>query len=267
MNLRVYISALSALFVLTLGVPAFAQVETESIEYVVGGTTLKGYIAYDKSLEGKRPGVMVVHEWWGLNDYAKQRARDLAELGYVALAVDMYGEGQVAEDRAAAAKLAGEVRGDKQLMRQRARAGLDTLKQHPRVDADRVAAIGYCFGGTTVLELAYSGAKLAGVVSFHGGITVPTEEEAEQIEAAVLVLHGADDPMVPAENIAAFQERMAAGDVDWQFVSYGGAVHTFTNPAAGDDKSTGSAYHEAAAKRSWQHMKLFFDEVFAAKKS
>ncbi len=239
-----------------------AKVVTEEVTYQAGGVTLKGYFAYDDAVTGQRPGVMVVHEWWGLNEYPRRRARQLAELGYVALAIDMYGEGRVAQSREEAGRLAGQVRGDRELMRQRARAGLDVLKNHRLVDANRVAAIGYCFGGTTVLELAYSGADLAGVVSFHGGITAPTPEEAKNIKAAVLVLHGADDPFVPKEAIDTFMQRMAEAQVDWQFIAYGGAVHTFTNPEAGNNKANGAAYDEAADKRSWEHMKVFFHEIF-----
>ncbi len=238
-----------------------AKVVTEELTFAVGDTTLHAYIAYDDAQTGERPGVMVVHEWWGLNDYAKRRARQLAELGYVAMAVDMYGDGKVAQSRQEAGELAGQVRGNTTLMRERAQAGLAVLKNHKLVDAKRVVAMGYCFGGTVVLELAYSGADLAGVVSFHGGITAPTPEEAKNIKARVLVLHGAEDPFVSPESIHTFIERMTEGEVDWQFIAYGGAVHTFTNPEAGNNKASGAAYNEAADKRSWEHMKTFFAEI------
>lgn len=240
-----------------------AAIVTQPVEYRQGDAVLEGYLAYDDAQPGKRPGVLVVHEWWGLNDYAKQRAQQLAGMGYVALAADMYGKGKVTQDPKQAAQWAGEVRGNQALLRARAQAGFDALLKQANVDPQRVAAIGFCFGGTTVLELAYSGAVLAGIVSFHGGITVPQAGEQGQIKAKILVLHGADDPTVKPDTITAFQAAMREGGVDWQMVYYGGAVHTFTNPAAGNDKSRGSAYDEKAAARSWKHMQDFFAEIFA----
>jgi dienelactone hydrolase len=239
-----------------------AKVVTQPVEYTQSGKILEGYLAYDDAIAGKRPGVLVVHEWWGLNDYAKMRADQLAQMGYVAFAVDMYGKGIVATTPQEAGKLAGEVRGNRALMRERVAAGLQVLQQQELVDSARVAAIGFCFGGTTVLELAYAGANIAGIVSFHGGITVPDATDSPGIKARVLVLHGADDPSVKPETISAFQEAMRTGGIDWQMMYYGGAVHAFTNPASGNDKSRGAAYDEKAAKRSWQHMQDFFAEIF-----
>ncbi|MGA8571747.1 MAG: dienelactone hydrolase family protein [Desulfobaccales bacterium] len=244
-----------------------AAMVTKTVEYRYDGTVFKGYLAYDDTTRGRRPGVLVVHEWWGLNDFARQKAEQLASLGYVALAADMYGQGLVARDPQEAAKLAGELRGNPALLQARAQAALKALAQTPEVDPRRLGAIGFCFGGTTVLELAYTGAEgLKGVVSFHGGLLAPTPVELKAIKAAILVLHGADDPHVSGESIAAFQEAMRKGGIDWQMVYFGGAVHAFTNPAAGSNKASGVAYDARAARRSWQYMRDFFKEIFAPKK-
>ncbi len=240
---------------------AYAKIIARPVEYKHGEAVLEGYLAYDDAIDGKRPGVLVVHEWWGLNDYVKKRSEQLAGLGYIAFALDMYGKGVSTRDRKEAARLAGQFRG-KPLMRHRAQAGLNVLAGNERVDPNRIAAIGYCFGGTTVLELAYSGADLVGIVSFHGGLTMPKPQDMKNIKAKVLVLHGAEDPVAPTEKAVAFQESMRRAGVDWQMIYYGGAVHAFTNPGAGNDKTSGSAYDEKAAKRSWQHMEMFFDEIF-----
>ncbi|MBD3307685.1 dienelactone hydrolase family protein [candidate division KSB3 bacterium] len=252
---------LTILLVGTFAVTAQAAVVMQPVEYTHGDTVLEGYLAYDDAIEGPRPGVLVVHEWWGLNDYTKMRTEMLADMGYVAFAVDMYGKGQATKDPQMAAKWAGHVRTN-QLMRDRAKVGLDVLLQHDQVDPERVAAIGFCFGGTTVLELAYSGLDVEGVVSFHGGLTSPKPEDMDSIKAKFLVLHGANDPHVKPEAIDAFQAAMKEVEADWQMIFYGGAVHSFSNPEAGDDPSTGAAYNEKAAKRSWKHMQVFFEEIF-----
>lgn len=241
--------------------PLHAEVKTTLVEYKHGDTVLEGLLAWDDALPGKRPGVLVVHEWWGRNDYIRSRAEKLAALGYVAFALDMYGKGVVAKDPKEAGALAGKIRGDGALMRERAAAGLDVLRKDERVDAKKIAAIGYCFGGTVALELARSGADLAGVVSFHGGLGTKAPAEKGKVKAKVLVLHGADDPHVPVADVTAFEEEMRAAGVDWQVVSYGGAVHAFTNPAAGNDPSKGAAYNESADRRSWEAMQAFFGEV------
>ena len=238
-----------------------AEVRTTAVEYKHGDTVLEGLLAWDDALPGKRPGVLVVHEWWGRNDYINSRAEKLAALGYVAFALDMYGKGVVAKDPKEAGALAGKIRGDGALMRERATAGLEVLRRDERVDPTKIAAIGYCFGGTVALELARSGAELAGVVSFHGGLATKAPAEKGKVKAKVLVLHGADDPHVPVADVTAFEEEMRAAGVDWQVVSYGGAVHAFTNPAAGSDPSKGAAYNEAADRRSWEAMQAFFREV------
>lgn len=250
---------------LALLIPALAQaaIETKAVEYRQGDTRLVGYLAYPKDVKGSQPGILVVHEWLGLNDYAKRRAEQLAELGYVALAADIYGDGKIAANREEAGKLAGSYKNDRPLLRARVAAGLTTLKAQPGVAAGKVAAIGYCFGGTTVLELARSGADVAGVVSFHGGLDTPTPQDAKNIRAKVLALHGADDPYVPADQVAAFENEMRQAGVDWQLIAYGGSVHGFTNPANGTDNSKGAAYNAAADARSWVAMRQFFDELFA----
>jgi dienelactone hydrolase len=269
MNLRdkglLLMSGLALLVVLTQAAAVQAKLVTKTVAYQQDGTVCKGFLTYDDALKGKRPGVLVVPEWWGLNDFARQKAEKLAGLGYVALAADIYGNGAVTKDPKEAGKLAGELRGNKPLLRARALAALKTLTAIPQVDAQRLAAIGFCFGGTTVLELAYAGADLKGVVSFHGGLTAPQPEELKGIKAAVLVLHGADDPHVKAEDIAAFQQAMRQGGVDWQMVYFGDAVHAYMNPAAGSDKTKGVAYNARAARRSWQYMQDFFKEIFAVK--
>lgn len=253
---------LSIIAVLLLSAYAHAEVKTEAIEYKHGDVLLEGYLAYDDSIKGKRPGVLVVHEWYGLNDYAKRRADQLAMLGYVAFAIDMYGKGIRAKNRDEAAKLAGTYRSDRRLMRTRAQAGLDVLMRYELTDTKKTAAIGYCFGGGTVLELAQSGADLAGTVSFHGNLDTPNTKDAGNIKGRVLVLHGGDDPFVPAPQVSAFQEEMRNAGVDWQMVAYGGAVHSFTNSEAGNDPSRGSAYNEKADRRSWEAMKVLFGEIF-----
>jgi dienelactone hydrolase len=242
-----------------------AAVRSQDVEYRHGDVVLQGYLAWDDAVTGTRPGVVVVHQWMGLTDYEKGRARQLAELGYVAFAVDMYGKGVRAKNAQEAGALAATYRNDRALMRARARAGLDALMASELCDKGRVAAMGYCFGGTVALELARSGAPLAGTVSFHGGLDTPNPDDARNIHGAVLALHGADDPFESAEQVRAFQEEMRNAKVDWQMNIYGGAVHAFTDPSAGNDPSRGAAYNEKADKRSWEAMRAFFAEVFKQK--
>ncbi|HNQ85604.1 MAG TPA: dienelactone hydrolase family protein [Deltaproteobacteria bacterium] len=260
-------------FVLSLVLSALLSPEvsradlcSQAVPYEHDGTRLVGYLAYDDAVKDPRPAVLVVHEWWGLNDYTKKRTRQLAELGYVAFAADIYGEGLVAKDRTEAGSMAGKFRGgDRALLRGRVNAGLQALLSNPLVDKRHVAAIGYCFGGTTVLELARSGADIAGVVSFHGGLDTPKPATAGNLKAKVLVLHGADDPSVPPAQVSAFQEEMRSAGADWQLVMYGGAVHSFTNPDSGSEPSRGAAYDEKADRRSWEHMKVFFAEILGSR--
>jgi dienelactone hydrolase len=253
---------LMILAVLLFSINAEASIITKNIQYKQGDTVLEGYMAWDDAKNEKRPGILVVHEWTGINDHVKQRAEMLAKLGYVAFAADIYGKGIRPAVQSEAAKTAGIYKDDRPLMRARVRAGLEELKKQKRVDPHRIAAIGYCFGGTTVLELARDAADIRGVVSFHGGLSTPTPQDAKNIKAKVLALHGADDPFVKADEVAAFQDEMRKGGVDWQFVSYSNAVHSFTNKAAGSDNSKGAAYNEKADKRSWEAMKTFFTEIF-----
>lgn len=248
---------------LLLSGKAQAAIHTEIVEYKQGETVLEGYLAYDDAVEGKRPGVLIVHEWTGLGSYAKKRAEQIAGLGYAAFAADIYGKGIRPENPKDAGTQAGIYKKDRALMRERVLAGLEVLKNQAQADASKTAAIGYCFGGTAVLELARSGADVQGVVSFHGGLDTPRPEDAEKIKGKVLVLHGADDPHAPAEQVQAFEKEMRDAGVDWQAVLYGGAVHAFTNPDAGNDASKGAAYNEKADRRSWEAMKTFLTEIFA----
>jgi dienelactone hydrolase len=241
---------------------AKGAVQTKMVEYKRGDAVLEGFLAWDDAISGQRPGVLVVHEWTGLGDYVESRARKLAGLGYVAFAADVYGKGIHPKTPQEAAAQAGLYKKDRLLMRARTQAGLDLLRGQPICDPKRVAAIGYCFGGTCVLELARSGADIAGVVSFHGGLDTPNPADAKNIKCKVLVLHGGDDPHVPQKDVEAFEDEMRTADVDWQLVVYGSAVHAFTNPAAGNDKSRGAAYNARADRRSWEAMKLFFVEIF-----
>jgi dienelactone hydrolase len=244
---------------------AGAATKTSAIEYRDGDTVLEGFLAYDETVKGPRPAVLIVHQWMGLTDYERSRAQQLAEMGYVAFAADVYGKGVRPANGAEAGALAGTYKGDRALLRARVTAALAELKRQPSVDPRRVAAIGYCFGGTAVLELARSGADIAGVVSFHGGLDSPNPADGKRIKAKILVLHGANDPFVPSSDIEAFQKELRDAAVDWQMVSYGGAVHAFTQKQAGNDPSRGAAYDECAERRSWQAMKGFFAEIFAAR--
>lgn len=239
-----------------------AEIITKTVEYKQGDTVLEGYLAYDDAIQGQRPGVMVVHEWTGLNDYAKMRTEMLAKLGYVAFAADIYGKGVRPQNTEEAAQQAGKYRSDRKLLRARANAGLEILRNQELSDSSKLAAIGYCFGGGTVLELARSGADLKGVVSFHGNLDTPNPEDAKNIKCSVLALHGASDPHVPREQVEAFQDEMTNAGVDWYMVLYGGAVHSFTNPNSGDDPSRGVAYNKKADERSWEAMKSFFEDIF-----
>jgi len=253
---------ISTLCVLASLVTARATIQTRTIEYQQGDTRLEGALVYDDAVKTKRPGILVVHQWMGLTDYEKKRAGMLAQLGYVAFCADIYGKGIRPKTPAEAGAEAGKYKSDRALLRARVNAGLAVLRKNEFVDASRIAAIGYCFGGTTVIELARSGADLAGVVSFHGGLDSPTPADGRNIKCKVLACHGADDPFEPAKDLAAFQDEMKQSGVDWQLIQYGGAVHSFTQPMAGNDNAKGAAYNERADKRSWADMKQFFGEIF-----
>jgi len=253
---------IAVIFAMLLPVgPAAAEVTTETIEYRDGETVLEGLIACDKDTQKRRPGVIVFHEWWGLNDYARMRAMQLAEMGYIVLAADIYGKGVRAEMPEQAAKLAGKFRKDTALMRSRVKAALEALRSDVRVDPSKIAAVGYCFGGTAALELARSGAKLKAVVSFHGGLSTSAPARRGKFKPRVLILHGGDDPHVSQSEVHAFKDEMRAARADWQVNSYGGAVHSFTNPDSGDDPTDGVAYHKEADRRSWKAMALLFADT------
>jgi dienelactone hydrolase len=260
-------NTISAAFIMVLSatVVASAAIRTETVEYREGDTVLEGFMAWDDSLQGKRPAVVVVHQWMGLTDYERKRAEMLAKLGYVAFAADIYGKGVRAKDMQEAGRLAGKYKNDAPLLRARVNAAVAHIRQEKLVDAGHVAAIGYCFGGTTVLELARSGTDVRGVVSFHGGLGTPKPAGRGDINCKVLALHGADDPYVSAEENTDFQAEMRKAGADWQMVSYGGAVHSFTDWNAGTDNSKGAAYNERADQRSWEDMRQFFGELFVAR--
>jgi dienelactone hydrolase len=265
-------ASLALLLLPTAALTASATLVTRPVAYEHAGVKLEGYLAYDdaKTAQGKCPGVLIVHEWWGLNDYVRGRAEQLAKLGYVAFALDMYGAGQSTTDAKKAGALAKQFYGNA-LMAARAQAGLDQLLQTGLVDPARVAAIGYCFGGSTVQALAYTGAPLAGIVSFHGGLIPVPADAAAKTKAKILICHGAMDTNVPAKEVAEFTDAMNAGKFDYQFISYAGAVHAFTNPgadalAAANGMVGHIGYNAAADHRSWAHMQAFFTEIFAEKK-
>lgn len=241
-----------------------AATKQESIEYKQGDAALEGLFVYDDAGTDKKPVVIVVHDWmgFGFGGFQQKRCEELAALGYVAFACDIYGKDARPKDKSEAPQFAGKYKNDRALLRARVNAAVEAVKKHPRVDAAKIGAIGYCFGGTTVLELARSGTPAVAVVSFHGGLNTPTPDDAKNIKCKVLALHGADDPFVPPAEVDAFEKEMRDAKVDWQLVSYGGSVHAFTNPAAGNDNSKGAAYNEATNKRSWVAMKNFFEEAF-----
>jgi dienelactone hydrolase len=241
---------------------AVAEIKVETINYTDGKTQCKGVLAYDDARQNTRPAVLIAPEWWGITDYPKDRARQLAQLGYIAFVADIYGDGQSTDDSKSAGALATPFMQDRTMMRQRITAALDALRKQSHVDQNRIAAIGYCFGGTAVLELARSGADVAGVVSFHGNLANPNPSDARNIKCKVLVQTGADDPMVTQKIVIAFEDEMRQTDVDWYLVSYAKAVHAFTNPKADEHHMPGVAYNEKADKRSWQTMVDFFGEIF-----
>jgi dienelactone hydrolase len=259
-------SALVLFLLAALSVTAHAKIKTQLVEYKQGDAVLEGYLSYDDATKGKRPGVLVVHAWMGLDDNARKRADMLAGLGYVAFAVDLYGKGVRPKSPDEAGKLAGKYKADRKLLRDRVNAGFAELLKQPNVDAQKTAAIGFCFGGTTALELARSGAAVQGVVTFHGGLDSPTPADGKNIKAKLLVLHGAADPHEAPADFAAFHKELADAKVDWQLIEYGGAVHCFTDQTAGTDPAKGCAYDPQADARSWAAMRAFFDEIFAAKK-
>lgn len=260
MSLRFRHCSLALLAVVATAAAA-AAIRTEWIDYRHGDTALRGYLAYPEAVTAPAPAVLVIHEWWGLNDNARRKTEELAAAGYVAFALDMYGPGVVTDDADEAGRLAGQFYGQP-LFAARAQAGLEVLRTSARVDPQRVAAIGFCFGGAGVQFLAYSGAPLVGVVSFHGNPIPPSAADAERTRARILVLHGAADPLIPQSEIEAYFAAMNATALDWRFLAYGGAVHSFTNPDADRYGIPGVAYHERTHRRSWADMHAFLREVF-----
>lgn len=260
--LRTCLTALA----LCLSLPAFAAIQAREIPYKApDGTNLLGYYAYDDSVKGPRPGVVVVHEWWGLNDYARRRARELAGLGYAALAIDMFGEGKNTEHAHDAKAWMESATSNAAVSMARAQAGLDLLKAQPEVDTKQLAAIGYCFGGKIVLDMARSGMDLAGVVSFHGILGTAMPAQKGHVRARVLVLNGADDSFTSPDAIAAFKKEMDDAHVDYRFVNYPGAHHAFTSPDAdrlAKENNLDIAYNAKADKASWKEMRKFFQQIF-----
>jgi dienelactone hydrolase len=258
-----------SVIVFIFGIAAIGSTEPrirgKAVEYSAQGVVMKGYLAYDENIKGKRPGVLVVHEWWGLNEYARKRARMLAEIGYTALAVDMYGSGKQATHPDDAGKFSSELMKNFEVTNARFMAAMDFLKQQASVDPTRIAAIGYCFGGGVVLNMARQGVDLKGVVSFHGSLAAVKPAQPGGIKAKILVLHGADDKFTTPDQIEKFKQEMKAADADFQFISYPGAMHSFTNPEAdayGKKFNLPLAYNAEADKKSWQEMKEFLESVF-----
>lgn len=255
-------SIAAGLLLLALSLGAQAAVQNKSVTYQDGDTMLNGFLYWDDAIEGPRPGVLVIHEWWGLNDYAKKRAHMLAELGFVAFAADMYGDGHVTDKPDQARTWMQEVTADVDGWRARALLGLEQLKASGLVADDNVAAIGYCFGGATVLQMAYAGYPLKGVVTFHGSLPAAPEESKGGIAPRLLVLHGAADAWVAPEVIANFQAKLAEAGANWEMDIYGGARHGFTNPDAGRFGIDNLVYNKQADERSWARAQEFFSEIF-----
>ncbi|WP_019591591.1 dienelactone hydrolase family protein [Thioalkalivibrio sp. ALE20] len=250
------LSAAVALAALFPGL-ALADLHTESVTYEHDGQTFEGFIAWDPSVDGPRPGVLVVHEWWGHNDYARSRAEQLAAEGYTAFSLDMYGDGRTADHPSEAGEFAGQVRENRDMMLERFGAAHDYLRGHDQTADQPVAAVGYCFGGTVALEAARAGADLALVASFHGALATEHPASADTLKPEVLVFNGAADPMVPKEQVDAFREEMDNADADWTLVDFGGVLHSFTNPDADSiaerfDMPVG--YDERADRDSWQYL-------------
>lgn len=241
---------------------AQAEVITKTISYQHDGVNLEGFLAYDDSVKGKRPALLVVHEWWGLNDYVRSRAEQLARMGYVAFALDMYGKGKVTRHPSQAGEWMKQIRSNVYQWQQRALAGLEVLKNDPRTDPDRIAAIGYCFGGATVQQLAYSGANIKGVVSFHGSLLLPMSDQIQKVKAKILICHGAADPFTKTAEIGQYISAMERAGLDYKMIIYAGAKHGFTNPGADKFGMDAVKYSKSADLRSWVDMKVFFAEIF-----
>jgi len=253
------------IFALTLCAMALtteAAIKTEIIEYKDGEVTLEGYLAWDDAATSPRPAVVIAHDWMGLGDFARGKAEALAKLGYVAFAADLYGKGVRPKNSDEARTEATKYYSDRSVIRNRMKAAVEVVSSRKETDTSRIGAIGFCFGGMAVLELARSGANIKGVVTFHGGLNTPNFDDARNIKGKILVLHGADDPFVDSDEVMGFEHEMKSAGCNWELVKYSGAVHSFTNPAAGSDNSKGAAYNAQADARSWIAMKNFFEEIF-----
>lgn len=267
--MRNIICLLSVIMLFVSILPESAQAETSiegaTVEYRAEGVVMKGYFAYDKKITGKRPGVLVVHEWWGLNEYARKRARMLAELGYAALAVDMYGEGKQAAHPDDAGKFSSMLMKNFGAAKDRFGSAMEFLKSQPVVDPEHIAAIGYCFGGGIVLNMARQGIDVNGVASFHGSLTAVTPAERGSVKAKILIFHGADDTFITGEQIEAFQHEMKNAGADFRFITYPGALHSFTNPEADEYRKKFHipvAYNAEADKKSWEELQEFLKQIF-----
>jgi dienelactone hydrolase len=243
-----------------LPLAAQAELRSERVSYRDGGVTLEGYLTWDDAVTGRRPGVLIAHEWWGLNDYIRERARQFAELGYVAFALDLYGEGQSTGHPTQAKEWMEQVTADAEAWRRRAQAGLNVLRNHRLTDGSRIAAVGYCFGGGTVMQLAYAGAELPAVISFHGPLPTPTPDQAKAIRGAIFAAHGSQDANVTPAQVQAFQAALDAAEVDWHMLVLGGARHAFTNPDADQHGIENLKYDEQADRRSWAAARHFLEE-------
>lgn len=255
-----------ALYLLVLySFSAHAEIITQEVAYESRGVPLRGYLAYDSTDDSRRPAILVVHEWWGHNAYARKRAEMLAELGYVGFALDMYGDGKVADHPDDAKKFMQQALSDQAVLTDRFHAALEFIKQQKMVDDNNIVAIGYCFGGGVVLNMARAGVDLRGVVSFHGSLATKTPAQKDQVTAKVVVFHGANDAFIPMEQVNAFEQEMHAANVDYNLVVYEGAEHSFTNPGAdeiAEQYSMAVGYDEQADQKSWEQMQEFFSEMF-----
>lgn len=241
---------------------ARSAVQTHDIRYNADDQTYQGYYAYDDQFDTKRPAVLVFPEWWGITDYTRSRARQLAELGYAAMVVDVYGDAKVTDSPETAGQLSGALKKNPQHLSNISRAAMEALQQQPQVDPEQLAATGYCFGGYAALELARQGADLMAVVTFHGDLSTANPDGAKHIKAKILILNGGDDPYVTAADLEHFKQSMRQAHVDWQLISYGGAIHSFSNPQSDQHHLDGIGYNKLADQRSWAAMKSFLEEVF-----
>lgn len=261
------IAALAAAFSLVLASsPATAALQTETVEYQVDGESYTGYLAWDDAVTGERPGVLVVHEWWGHNEFARSQAEKLAAEGYTAFALDMYGSGKVADHPDNAQKFMKEATSDMEQVKARFLTAMELLQEHETVDSSRIAAQGYCFGGAVVLNMARMGVDLDGVVSFHGALGSPVKAEAGKVKARVQVYTGGADPFVPVDQVADLVTEMQSAEVDLNLVSFPGVVHSFTNPGADEVAAQFDmplAFNEDAASRSWEGTLGFYQRIFA----